>query len=253
MADFGLIGKSLSHSFSQKYFQEKFLLEGLDHAYHVFDINSLEKLIDIIDTHPSLRGLNVTVPYKQEIIKYLNETDEVVKELGAVNTIKIISSGRKPFLKGLNTDVIGFKKSLLPFLLKTKVNKALVLGNGGSAQAVKYVLKKLDIDFIFVTRNNHNAKNSYSTTITYNQLSQQIMENVQLIVNCTPLGKFPDVESFPPIPYQFIKEGTIAFDLNYNPASTVFLQKAIAQKCLDSNGLEMLYSQAEASWQIWNS
>lgn len=253
MADFGLIGKSLSHSFSQKYFLDKFLHQGLNHSYHIFDIDTLGKLSGIINAYPSLKGLNVTIPYKQEIVKYLNEANEVVEELGAVNTIKIISSEGKQILKGFNTDVIGFEKSLLPFLLKTKVNKALVLGNGGSAQAVKYVLKKLEIDFITVTRYNNSIQNKSETTISYHQLNKQIMQSVQLIVNSTPLGKFPDVELFPPIPYQFIKEGTIAFDLNYNPASTVFLQKAIAQKCLDSNGLEMLYSQAEASWKIWNS
>lgn len=253
MADFGLIGKSLSHSFSQKYFQDKFLFGGLDHAYHVFDIDTLEKLQGITKAYPLLKGLNVTIPYKQEIIKYLHQTDDVVKELGAVNTIKIFYDEGKQILKGFNTDVIGFEKSLLPFLLKIKVNKALVLGSGGSAQAVKYVLKKLEINFITVTRNDSNIQNKSETTFTYSQLNKQITESVQLIVNCTPLGKYPHVELFPPIPYHFIKEGTVAFDLNYNPASTVFLQKAIAQNCLDSNGLEMLYSQAEASWQIWNS
>lgn len=253
MADFGLIGKSLSHSFSQKYFQERFLRHGLNHSYYIFDIDALDKLSCIMDAHPFLQGLNVTIPYKQEIIKYLHQTDEVVKELGAVNTIKIFYDNGKQILNGFNTDVIGFEKSLLPFLLKTKVSKALVLGNGGSAQAVKYVLKKLEINFIVVTRNVNSIQNQSETAITYNQLNKQIMENVQLIVNCTPLGKYPDTELFPPIPYQFLKKGTIAFDLNYNPKSTVFLQKAIAKNCLDSNGLEMLYSQAEASWQIWNS
>lgn len=253
MADFGLIGKSLSHSFSQKYFQERFLRQGLNHSYYIFDIDALDKLSSIINAHPFLQGLNVTIPYKQEVIKYLHQTDEVVKQLGAVNTIKIFYDNGKQILSGFNTDVIGFEKSLLPFLLKTKVNKALVLGNGGSAQAVKYVLKKLEIYFIVVTRTFNSIQNQSETAITYNQLDKQTMENVQLIVNCTPLGKYPYTELFPPIPYQFLKEGTIAFDLNYNPKSTVFLQKAIAQNCLDSNGLEMLYSQAEASWQIWNS
>jgi shikimate dehydrogenase len=239
---FGLLGKNISYSFSSGYFGEKFEKLQLDtHSYVNFDIPTIEKFPSLLSQ--SINGMNVTIPYKQEIIPFLDEIDAEAQEIGAVNTIKFLDSGK---LKGFNTDVYGFKNSLLP-LLKPHHTKALILGTGGASKAVDYALKSLHIETLFVSR-----KTTESDQISYDELTEEIIADYTIIINCTPLGTFPNVERCPKIPYQYITENHLLYDLIYNPAETTFLQKGKKQGAIIKNGLEMLQLQAEKSWQIWN-
>ena len=240
---FGLIGYPLSHSFSKKYFTEKFEKEGLtDCNYELFPIPSIDKLPEILKNYPELEGLNVTVPFKHLVLSYLHSVAGIPGELKACNCIKI--EGGK--LSGYNTDYIGFEKSFTP-LLKSYHKKALLLGNGGATAAVKFILKKLKIDFDIVSRTIHDG-----ATLTYKDIDDKSIKQNTIIINTTPLGMYPDADGCPDIPYQFISDEHLLYDLVYNPAKTLFLQRGEERGATIKNGGEMLVLQAEESWRIWN-
>lgn len=239
----GLLGKNIDYSFSRSYFSEKFKRENLDFSYTNFDIDSLEKLQSII-SNKSLIGFNVTIPYKEEIIHHLDSINDEAKTIGAVNTVVINSSGK---LIGFNTDCWGFAESLRPHL-KTNHKKALILGTGGAAKAIAYVLKQFGISFKYVSR-----KESDNMSINYNELQSSIIESHKLIINCTPLGTYPKIENAPEIPYEFITNQHILFDLIYNPKKTLFLKKGEARGATIINGYKMLVLQAERAFQIWQN
>ena len=239
----GLLGKNIDYSFSRSYFSEKFKRENLDFSYTNFDIDSLEKLQSIV-SNKSLIGFNVTIPYKEEIIHHLDSINDEAKTIGAVNTVVINSSGK---LIGFNTDCWGFAESLRPHL-KTNHKKALILGTGGAAKAIAYVLKQFGISFKYVSR-----KESDNMLINYNELQSSIIESHKLIINCTPLGTYPKIENAPEIPYEFITNQHILFDLIYNPEKTLFLKKGEARGATIINGYKMLVLQAERAFQIWQN
>lgn len=242
MKRYGLIGYPLTHSFSQKYFTEKFLREALnDHVYENFPIQEISALKDVLTSNHDLFGLNVTIPYKKEVLDYLDECSPAVAAMGACNCIKIVEGK----LLGFNTDVIGFERSLRPFL-KPEHTAALILGTGGAAVAVAYVMDQLGIQYQYVSR--QKTPNS----ITYAEIDQQTITDHSLIINTTPLGMYPAVNDCPPLPYEHLTSKHHCFDLIYNPAETLFLQKAAAQNATVQNGAEMLIIQAEESWRIWN-
>jgi shikimate dehydrogenase len=246
MKGFGLIGFPLTHSYSSAYFKDKFLKEGLnDFRYELFPLKGLSELPELIDSNPYLMGLNVTIPYKVSVIQMLQHLDKIAEEVGAVNTISILRSEGKVILKGYNTDVIGFETSLIP-LLKDWHKKALVLGTGGASKAVGYVLDKLGIPATFVTR-----KPSNESHISYEQLNKVVMKDHQLVIQTTPLGKYPDIETFPHIPYEFLTSEHLLYDLNYNPGTTRFMHLGAEHGAEVKNGLQMLHLQADASWNIW--
>lgn len=243
MKRYGLIGYPLTHSFSQKYFSEKFLREKFnDHVYENFPIQAISELKDILASYADLCGLNVTIPYKKDVLSYLDECSQAVESMGACNCIKM-SNGK---LSGFNTDVIGFEKSLRPFL-RPEHTAALILGTGGAAVAVAYVMNQLGIPYQYVSRK------KTSNSISYVDVDQQIISDHSLIVNTTPLGMYPAVDDCPPLPYQWLTAKHHCFDLIYNPAETLFLRKAAAQNATIQNGAEMLIIQAEESWRIWNA
>jgi len=245
MKQVGLIGYPLSHSFSKKYFDEKFQkLNRTDYSFSVFSMENIHQFPALLNEHKNLLGLSVTIPHKETVIPFLDEVDEVAKEIGAVNCIKI-ANGK---LKGYNTDALGFKQSLRPFL-DVNHTKALVFGTGGAAKAIAYVLKKLNIDVWFVTRKkNTDLPNSF----TYEELTEEIVAACKLLVNTTPLGMHPNINECPALPYQAITPQHLVYDLTYNPAETLFLQKAKQQGALISNGYNMLCFQADEAWRIWN-
>jgi shikimate dehydrogenase len=242
MKTFGLIGYPLSHSFSPGYFAHKFETQNItDAEYLSFPISSINKLTELVANNKSLVGLNVTIPYKQAVIPFLDELDETAVAVGAVNTIKIKNNK----LIGYNTDVIGFEKSLSRLLEND--SHAIILGTGGAAKAVGFVLKKLNIEHIYVSRN----KSKH--TFNYEELDETIIKKHTLIINTTPIGMSPEVSSSPNIPYNLLSEQHFLFDLIYNPEITLFLQKGKDKGCRTQNGLEMLHLQADSSWSIWNS
>lgn len=241
---FGLIGFPLGHSFSKAYFNKKFFEDGLlDYKYELFPITSIEELPRLLIKYPSLRGLNVTIPYKESVLPYLQTLDFEAREIGAVNVIQISHSN---ILKGYNTDVYGFRKSLLDTLEESGLKKphALILGNGGSAKAVKYVLKELGIPFQIVSRIPSEGLLSYESLKTD-------WDAYNLIVNCTPVGMYPNLSDCPAIPYEKLRGKEVLFDLIYNPEETTFLQNGKNANCFVKNGLDMLIFQAEKAWEIW--
>jgi shikimate dehydrogenase len=240
---YGLIGFPLSHSFSKKYFTKKFEQEGFKQcAYENFPIPVIEELNKIISL-PGLSGLNVTIPYKEQVIPYLHKTSGIVNKIGACNCIKIVNGK----LIGYNTDVTGFENSL-SLKLNTAIHKqALILGTGGSAKAVKYVLEKKSIKFQSVSRK------PSALNLSYEQVTEEVIRTHQLIINTTPLGLFPNIIEAPSIPYKFITQEHYLFDLIYNPEKTLFLKKGEENDALIQNGYEMLVQQAEENWKIWNS
>lgn len=244
---FGLIGGSLSHSFSQQYFTEKFAKLGLDNCkYTLFPISDISKFSNVISGNPGLEGLNVTSPYKQTIIPFLDELDSNVLKLGAVNVIKVFHKGNDTFLKGYNTDIFGLRKTFKSLELPTDCN-ALILGTGGAAKAAKFTLSEIGIHSTNVSR-----KPSTLDELPYSKLTPRIIQEHRLIINATPVGMFPNVSDFPDIPYNGISAKHICFDLIYNPEKTKFLEKCESQGAQIANGLEMLYEQAEQAWKIWN-
>lgn len=244
MRRFGLIGYPLSHSFSQHYFTEKFQREGITGCvYENYPFSQVEELSIILREYTDLEGLNVTIPYKEKVIPFLSQQDEVVKAIGACNCIRI-NQGQ---LAGYNTDVTGFEQSLLPGLAKHH-RQALVLGTGGAAKAVHFVLNKLGIGFLEVSRNAGGAKK-----ISYQQVTPALLKEHQLIINTTPLGMYPNMDECPPLPYEALTPHHYLFDLVYNPAETLFLQKGKQQGAIIKNGSDMLVIQAEESWRIWNA
>lgn len=239
---YGLIGKSLTHSFSQKYFTRKFKEEAIAADYASCEIQKIEDCQALFTNN--FNGFNVTIPYKETIIPYLTKLDDTAREVGAVNTIKVTKDGNKKVLIGYNTDVIGFEQSLIP-LLKSHHKNALILGTGGASKAVAYVLTRLNISFEYVSREAGVHK------LSYHELSQQLITDSSLIINTTPLGMFPDTSSYPNIPYSALTENHLLFDLVYNPEETEFLKKGKALGSNIKNGLEMLELQAEAAYKIW--
>lgn len=239
---FGLLGKNISYSFSRGYFSSKFSeLKLPNYSYENFDLQSISEITDVLKNTKNLSGLNVTIPYKEAIISYLSELEPSAEEIGAVNTIKISSTG----LKGYNTDAYGFKSAIEPYL-KKQHTKALILGTGGASKAIAYVLKQLNIQFAFVSRTGKN--NGYR----YDELNKNIIEDHTVIINCTPLGTFPNITEKPKIPYQYINQEHLFFDLIYNPEKTAFLSYGETQGATILNGLQMLEFQAEKAWEIWN-
>lgn len=243
MRIYGLIGRELDHSWSQEYFTEKFQNEGIEDAdYRLFPLKEISELPSLLSENPNICGLNVTIPYKETVLPYLDKLDPVAEKIGAVNTIQI-KNGK---LIGYNTDVAGIRGSLAP-LLAGRMEHAIVLGTGGAAKAVCYVLEEIGIEQLIVSRQNGKGDK------TYTDLSKDDIRSHELIINCTPLGMFPNIEGFPPIPYHAIGEQHILFDLVYNPEETIFMKKGLEHGALVENGIDMLKVQAEESWRIWNS
>ena len=238
---FGLIGKNIGYSFSPQYFKKKFENEQIAASYKLFDLSHLNQFPNVFMT-PNLAGLNVTIPYKEEVMMLLDEISPEAKAIGAVNTIQM--KGQR--LKGFNTDWIGFKKSIQPFI-QDQHNHALILGTGGASKAVQYAFNDLKISFKTVSR--HPNKGDY----LYSDLNQNILGECQIIVNTTPLGNHPNLDLAPDIPFQYITAQHLVYDLIYNPTTTKLLQLAQNQGATTKNGLEMLQIQAEESWKIWNS
>ncbi len=244
MHKLGLLGRHIAYSFSRTYFKNKFEREGIKNCtYENFDIGRIELFPNIIKNTPHLRGLNVTIPYKQEVIPFLDEMDEVAEEIGAVNTIKITKNNK---LIGYNTDCYGFEKSLVP-LLSSNHKSALILGTGGASKAIAYSLKKLGISYYFVSRSA-----SKQVKYIYSDLTEAIIKQHLIIINCTPLGTFPNVDDCPNIPYEAITDKHVLYDLIYNPEETTFLKQGKAYGATICNGQRMLELQAEKSWSIWN-
>ncbi|MEI6265017.1 MAG: shikimate dehydrogenase [Sphingobacteriia bacterium] len=242
MRTYGLIGFPLTHSFSQQYFTQKFFELGINDAeYFTFSIPDIKDLNEIIATHPNLCGFNITIPYKKKVLPFLTHASETVKALGACNCVHI----KNGELFGYNTDVIGFEKSLQPFL-KPHHQKALILGTGGAAAAVAYVLGKLNIEFQFVSRE------ASELNLSYEQLNAGIIFDHTLIVNTSPVGQYPNINDAPALPYEYLSSQHHLFDLIYNPNETSFLQQGKTKGATIQNGFEMLVLQAEASWDIWN-
>jgi len=238
---YGLIGKNISYSFSRQYFTEKFKKLKLEDCEYVnFDLQTIEEFSKM--DFKAINGFNVTIPYKEQILKFLDTIDDQAKEIGAVNTIKITKNNQ---LVGYNTDFFGFQESLKPFL-KPHHKKALVLGTGGASKAILFVLKKLNIDCLVVSRNPVKAQ------ISYQDITKKVIEKHTLIINCTPLGTYPDVDKSPNIPYLFITNQHLLYDLIYNPEKTSFLSKGEKQGAAICNGLKMLELQAEKAWEIWS-
>ena len=247
MTTYGLIGYPLGHSFSRKFFTEKFEKEGIDAQYLNFEIPNIEKFPEVIKNHPELRGLNVTIPYKQQVMQYLDDISEEAKAIGAVNVVKcqLSTVNCQPHLTGYNSDVIGFVESIKP-LLQPHHKKALILGTGGASKAIRYGLeKKLGIETLFVSRSAREGM------ITYEEVTAEVLKEYEMIVNCSPVGMFPHVDECPALPYEAMNENNLLYDLVYNPLETLFMKKGAAQGATVKNGLEMLHLQAIASWEFW--
>ena len=243
MKRFGLIGKTLKHSFSKTYFEKKFADEGLsDYRYDNFELQSIDQFPGLISATADLRGLNVTIPYKEEVLQFLDFKNEIVERIGACNCIQI----KEGQLYGFNTDAIAFKNSLQK-QLQSHHKCALILGSGGASKAVQYALQELHIDFLIVSR--HKKENQ----LGYEDVGRDTIECHQIIINTTPLGMYPNVDQDPPIPYKAIGSQHLLYDLTYNPPKTKFLKQGEANGAVIINGYEMLVAQAEESWRIWNS
>ncbi|PKA96891.1 shikimate dehydrogenase [Flavobacteriaceae bacterium MAR_2009_75] len=238
---YGLVGKNIAYSFSKGYFKEKFEKLGLaNYSYENFDLQDINEFSDVLKNTSNLKGLNVTIPYKQEVIPFMNSLDSQAEQIGAVNTIQFTKDGPK----GFNTDAYGFENTIKPFL-QHHHKKALVLGTGGASKAVAFVLSELQIDSVFVSRNPSDEQMSYT------QLNDMVLEEYTVLINCTPLGTHPNVEKKPNIPYQAITEKHLLFDLIYNPSKTAFLQEGESRGASICNGHRMLELQADRAWEIW--
>lgn len=244
MRFFGLIGYPLGHSFSKKYFTEKFDKEGINGRYDLYELREIDEFAGLKNM-TDLCGLNVTIPYKQQIIPFLDELDPVATEIGAVNVIKFIRQNNELKLKGFNSDAVGFMQSIQPYL-RPHHRKALILGTGGASKAIDYSLRMMGVETKFVSRSPVNGQ------FSYHDLNEDILTEYHVIINASPVGTFPHVDSCPDIPYRFLTSGHLLFDSVYNPAETLFLQKGKAQGTSVLNGEGMLTGQAEAAWKIWN-
>lgn len=253
MTEYGLIGKTIGHSFSATYFNEKFKREGIDARYDLYPLENIDLLPTLVSSHPALAGLNVTIPYKVEVLKYLDSLSEEAEAIGAVNVIRITRDGDNLTMKGFNSDAYGFSESLRGVLEKAGVKPtkngatpdAFVLGTGGASKAVMWSLRKMGFHPQLVGRRRKEG------CMAYDDLTPQGIADASLVVNCTPLGTSPDVNAAAPFPYQYLHRGQICFDLVYNPSETLFMRIAKAHGCTVSNGLEMLHLQAAGAWKIW--
>ena len=246
MKKFGLIGYPLGHSFSKNFFNEKFHSENIDAEYVNFEIPTIEDFSNVIKSNPTLCGLNVTIPYKEQVIGYLDELDPDAAAIGAVNVIKIEKIKRKTKLTGYNSDVMGFTQSI-ESLLEPNHTKALILGTGGASKAINYGLHKLGLETKFVSRSKRN-----DNTITYDDITPEIMNEYKVIVNCTPTGMYPQADECPKIPYEYVTPEHLMYDLLYNPDTTLFMKNGSDRGAIVKNGLEMLLLQAFGAWEIWN-
>ena len=244
---FGLIGFPLGHSFSKKYFTEKFRKENIEGCkYELFPIEDINLLNQLLINYPDLIGLNVTIPYKEKVLEYIDELDDTAASIKAVNCIRIYRKTNKINLKGYNTDCYGFETSLKP-LLKPWHKKALVLGTGGASKAVEYILEKFNIQCNYVSRTPR------ENIFGYDQLNESILKEYKLIINGSPVGMSPNIDQAPALPYEYLTKDHLLYDLGYNPEETLFMKKGIAQGAKVINGLPMLIGQAEKAWEIWNS
>ena len=245
MDKYGLIGYPLGHSFSKNFFNEKFENEDINAQYLNFELPSIDSLPEIIDMNPELKGLNVTIPYKEKVISFLDYISPDARAIGAVNVIRVTHKGKNVVLRGYNSDVIGFTKSIEP-LLERFHRKALILGTGGASKAVNYGLKSLGLETVFVSRFKRPG------TIQYEEITPEVIKEYNVIVNCTPVGMYPKVETCPRLPYEAMDSHTLLYDLIYNPDETLFLHNGAIHGATVKNGLEMLLLQAFASWEFWN-
>lgn len=246
MEQYGLLGYPLGHSFSRNFFNEKFAREQIKAEYVNFEIPSVDQLPQVLREHPRLHGLNVTIPYKEQVIPYLNELSEEARAIGAVNVIRLSRKNGKLHLKGFNSDVIGFSRSIAP-LLQPHHRKALILGTGGASKAVRYGLQNLGLEVMFVSRTPREGM------LTYDGLTPEVMSDHTVIVNCSPVGMYPHTGECPVIPYELIGAQHLLYDLIYNPEETLFLKNGRERGAATKNGLEMLILQAHAGWDFWHS
>jgi shikimate dehydrogenase len=243
---FGLIGKSLSHSFSKQFFTEYFRQINIDAVYRNYELSDIKEISNILRDE-EVFGLNVTIPYKSAVIPYLDELDDEAKSVGAVNTIRFVDRDGKRITKGYNTDITGFRNSIKPFL-KNHHERALILGTGGASKAVAHVLEGIGLDCLFVSRNK-----SDDSQLSYEELNNYVINSHLLIVNTTPVGTAPNISDKPLLPYEYISEKHLCYDLIYNPAKTAFLKAAEKQGAMIQNGHDMLKIQALSAWKIWNT
>ena len=246
MDKYGLIGYPLGHSFSISYFNHRFADEGINAKYVNFEIQTIEELPEVIAKNPELRGLNVTIPYKEKVIRFLDRISPEARDIGAENVMCVTHEGNKTILKGFNSDVIGFTQSIEPMLDKKWHKKALILGTGGASKAINFGLKSLGLETVFVSRYER------PDTIQYKRITPEVIQEYNVIVNCTPLGMYPKTEECPELPYEAMDNHTILYDLIYNPDQTLFMRKGQERGADVKNGLEMLLLQAFASWEFWN-
>ena len=246
MDKYGLIGYPLGHSFSISYFNQRFADEGIDATYENFESPSIDELPEIIDRNPNLRGLNVTIPYKEKVIPFLDSISPEARAIGAVNVIRVTHQKNKTLLKGYNSDVIGFTQSIEPMIDPKWHKKALILGTGGASKAINYGLKSLGIEPVFVSRYER------PDTIQYQSITPDVVREYNVIVNCTPLGMYPNTDECPNLPYEAMDQHTILYDLIYNPDQTLFMRNGAKYGAEVKNGLEMLLLQAFASWEFWH-
>ncbi len=246
MRTFGLVGFPLAQSFSQKYFTNKFKEENIDARFLNFEMENINELPEVLSHHPYIAGFSVTIPHKEAILDYLNDIDSSAKAIGATNAVKVTWHNKKPYLKGYNTDLIGFSASIEP-LLKANHKKALILGTGGAAKAVAQAFKLMGIACKYVSRSPQS-----NDDLSYQDIDKSIINEYHVLVNCTPLGMFPNVNACPDLPYELLGSSHLLYDLTYNPEVTLFMKKGLDQGAQVKNGLDMLHLQAEAAWEIWN-
>lgn len=243
---YGIVGNPLAQSFSPRFFNEKFKMENINAEYLKFEIADISLFPKIISSNPNLKGLNVTIPYKEKIIPFIDELEPQAKEIGAINVIKVSNKGGKTKLIGFNSDLVGFQNSISPLINKTIHKRALILGTGGASKAVAKGLENLNIIYKFVSRTPQEGQ------VSYDELNKNIFDQYTIIVNASPIGTYPKVEEAPSIPYQYINHNHLLYDLVYNPAETMFLNLGKKQGATIKNGAEMLKLQALAAWEIWN-
>lgn len=243
---YGLIGKNLEHSFSPDYFNKKFQKKNINAEYRIFELDSIDEFPTLLADNPEIKGLNVTIPFKRAMGQFMNFIDEPVNITGSTNAIRITRNNNSTFLSAYNTDILGFEKTIKQVLKKRKIIEAIILGTGGSANSIAYVLRKLGIMFSYVTRNPSRLMHTHYSWVTKEKIRQNL-----LIINTTPMGMYPNINSYPNIPYEFITKNHILYDLVYNPTETLFIKKGKEQGATCINGQKMLEIQAEASWNIW--